>query len=67
MFEIPRHNNKQTFINFLQIIVIDNIPLDIKECVKFLGITIDRHLSWSQHVNNVSSSIAKGIGILYII
>ena len=59
-FQTTRRN-----VNLPQNIVIDDIPLDIKECVKFLGITIDRHLSWRQHVNNVSSSIAKGIGILY--
>ena len=59
-FQTSRRN-----VNLPQNIVIDNIPLDIKESVKFLGITLDSHLSWSQHVNNVSSSIAKGIGILY--
>ena len=36
-----------------------------KDNVKFLGITIDKHLTWNQHVNNISISIAKGIGILY--
>ena len=48
-----------------QNIIIDNLPLNPKDHVKFLGITIDKHLSWGHHVNNVSSSIAKGIGILY--
>ena len=51
--------------NFAQDISIDNVPIDKKEYVKFLGITIDKHLSWSQHVSNISPSIAKGIGILY--
>ena len=43
-----------------------NMPLVKKDNVKFLGITIDKHLTWNQHVNNiVIISIAKGIGILY--
>ena len=52
-------------VNLPQNVTIDNLPVDQKEYVKFLGITIDRYLTWGQHVNNVSSSIAKGIGILY--
>ena len=46
-------------------IKIDNMPLVKKDHVKFLGLTIDKHLTWNQHVNNISISIAKGIGILY--
>ena len=41
------------------------MPLIKKKKVKFLGITIDKHLTWNQHINNISISIAKGIGILY--
>ena len=52
-------------LNLPQNIIIDDLPLNQKEHVKFLGITIDKHLSWGQHVINVSSSIAKGIGILH--
>ena len=46
-------------------ICIDNLPLLQKDYVKFLGITIDKHLNWNRHVSNISSSIAKGVGILY--
>ena len=46
-------------------IIIDTMPLVKKDNVKFLGITIDKHLTWNQHVNNISISIAKGIGSLY--
>ena len=46
-------------------IMIDNLPLEQKENVKFLGITIDRHLTWNQHIRNISLSISKGIGIMY--
>ena len=50
---------------FLYNINIDNLPLEQKKHVKFLGITIDNHLTWNQHICNISSSIAKGIGVLY--
>ena len=46
-------------------IQIDNMPLVQKDHVKFLGLTIDKYLTWNHHVNNISISIAKGIGILY--
>ena len=32
---------------------------------KFLGLLIDEHLSWKQHIDIVSSKISKSIGILY--
>ena len=59
-FQTTRRN-----VTLSQNIIIDNISLNQKEYVKFLGITIDKHLSCSQYINFVSSSIAKGIGILY--
>ena len=30
----------------------------------FLGITIDKHLTWKSHVDKVSNEISKTIGIL---
>ena len=59
-FQTTRRN-----VTLSQNIIIDNIPLNQEEYVKLLGITIDKHLSWGQHINNVSSSIARGTGILY--
>ena len=46
-------------------IKIDGLPLEKKDYTKFLGVTIDRHLSWNYHIANTSSHLAKGIGILY--
>ena len=46
-------------------IKIDDLSLLKKDCTKFLGITIDKNLTWDQHIQNISSQIAKGIGILY--
>ena len=34
------------------------------KCTKFLGITIDEHLAWKIHVDNLSNKIARNVGML---
>ena len=34
------------------------------ESTRFQGIEVDQHLTWKQHINYISSKIAKNIGIL---
>ena len=46
-------------------IKVDGITLDKKDYTKFLGVTIDSHLTWNNHISNITSHVAKGIGILY--
>ena len=36
-----------------------------KDHIKYLGITIDCHLNWKQHIINVSKKISRSIGIMY--
>ena len=55
------HSNADTLID----IQIDGVTLDNKDYTKFLGITIDKHLTWNYHIANITSQIAKGIGIVY--
>ena len=31
---------------------------------KFFGIAIDNHLTWKVHINNITTKISKGVGIL---
>ena len=31
---------------------------------QFLGVYIDEHLTWETHIDNISSKIARGIGII---
>ena len=31
---------------------------------KFLGISIDNHFTWKVHINNITTKLSKGVGIL---
>ena len=34
------------------------------KCITFLGITIDEHLDWKVHIDNLSNKIARNVGML---
>ena len=40
-------------------------PLLRVESSRFLGVTVDSHLSWREHINFIAKKLAKNIGILY--
>ena len=39
-------------------------PLDCKESVKYLGISIDKYLNWKTHLDLIALKISKTIGII---
>jgi hypothetical protein len=43
---------------------IDNIDIPQVESVKFLGVYVDQHLTWSVHIEHIALKLAKNIGIL---
>ena len=43
---------------------ISNVSIKNGSCVKFLGIHIDKHLSWSDHVRCIKNKSSKAIGII---
>ena len=45
-------------------ISIDGKCLQPVDSVKFLGVYIDSKLSWTDHISNIASQIAKAVGIL---
>ena len=45
-------------------IVIDQKEVRRVKCVKYLGLIVDDKLTWSQHVDYISSRITRHIGIL---
>ena len=46
-------------------VFVDNVKLNRLTSVKFLGINVDSHLTFKDHVNFISTKISKGIGLLY--
>ena len=42
-----------------------NRPIEYKQRANFLGILIDNKLSWSHHINAISTKMSKNTGILY--
>ena len=43
---------------------LNSIKIDKVNTSKFLGVYIDSHLSWSDHINSISNKISRGVGIL---
>ena len=46
-------------------IKIDNTILEPVDKIKFLGVILNSHLTWGDHIKFISTKIAKNIGILY--
>ena len=46
---------------------IQNINLEEKEVVTFLGVEIDNKLLWTSHIKHICSKVRKSIGILHIL
>ena len=51
-------------IDKLQLAMNFNI-INITNEIKFLGVIIDKHLTWKNHINYISNKVSKGIGIIY--
>ena len=45
--------------------MIGNNNIERKSSIKFLGVMLDEHISWIDHVRTVENKIAKNIGLLY--
>ena len=46
-------------------LMIGNNNIERKSSIKFLGVILDEHISWIDHVRTVENEIAKNIGLLY--
>ena len=42
-----------------------NNDIERKSSIKFLGVILDEHISWIDHVRTVENKIAKNIGLLH--
>ena len=53
------------FTKAVEKLIQNKAKIDIKDNTKFLGVIIDKFLSFQQHIQYVKGKIARGIGILY--
>src|ERR1043165_7700875 len=45
-------------------LIIDNYLIPKVTTTKFLGVIIDQHLKWNQHIDEISKKVTKNIGII---
>ena len=43
---------------------INNIKLECLDSFNFLGITIDKHLTWKEHINLIANKISRTVGVI---
>ena len=46
-------------------VLINDKEIERVESIKFLGVLLDEHLSWKEHIRYTENKIAKNIGLLY--
>ena len=48
------------------VIKIDFNGIEIKQVTnsKFLGVVVDDHLSWNEHINSLSITLSRNIGVI---
>ena len=48
-------------------LILNRKAIEQKKYVKYLGLLVDEHLSWGEHINGVSKKISRGIGIITLL
>lgn len=49
------------------VLKIDDIPLEIVQNVKYLGLWLDRSLTWGKHINEIHAKCSKFLNILKVL
>jgi len=45
-------------------LILNDVPITQVETTKFLGVYIDQHMTWNDHIKSITAKIAKNIGIM---
>lgn len=64
----PRHKATRQRINFRSSICQSALPdqvIEVVECYKYLGVTIDSNFIWDRHINKLRSDLKKALFALY--
>ena len=46
-------------------ILMNNIPLEQVQSIKFLGVVLNNHLTWNDHQQHIYRKVSKSLGIIY--
>ena len=57
-------SNRKLILQSEETILIDNMKVPRVASVKFLGVFIDQHVGWSEHLTHISAKVAKSIGVI---
>ena len=52
-------------VNICEDLIVNGTKIDMTDQTKFLGVKIDKNLSFMQHIQYIKGKIARGLGILY--
>ena len=58
-------NKKEDIPLHLLKLIINNYQRQSEECIKFIRILLDQHLTWKEHIKLTENKIVKNIGKLY--
>ena len=62
---IRRKNRKKLHDTTNNKIVMDGIPLEQVQSIKFLGVIINDRLTWNNHHQHIYRKVSKSLGIIY--
>src|SRR6218665_78728 len=57
-------SHRKFVLELTPLILIENRCIHQSKSVKFLSVIVDQHLSWNEHIAQISAKFAKNIGIL---
>jgi len=57
-------NSRKRYDKYEIKIMLNGIVLEQVKCAKFLGVYIDEHLSWDNHIQEVACKVSRNVGIL---
>ena len=58
-------SQKENISLLLLLLIINNLKIQRKESIKFMGVLLDENLSWKEHIKYNENKIAKNLGLLY--
>lgn len=55
---------RQRGIQTIPVVMVDDVLIEDTDSTKFLGIYLDRGLTWNNHIDHVCSKVTSGIYVL---